>query len=174
MCSHLLGGAGEGGLFASVNFHRVKFSKTNGVHPTSLHQEREIHLFTFCKHLSGSRLRLEAWDDKTTGEKKYKTEIICDNFFSRCSVQELERPASGLPCQLRGVVVPTGAIGAPGTATLHRKTLSLGPKGGVGLWCRCEVARVRQDSLRDSPHVVHVAHVAHVVDVSRAGTSRSC
>lgn len=53
--------------------------------PTSLHQEREIHLFTFCKHLNGSRLRLEAWDDKATGEKKYKTEIICDNFHAGAS-----------------------------------------------------------------------------------------
>jgi single-strand DNA-binding protein len=26
------------------------------------------------------RIQTRSWDDKTTGEKKYRTEIICDNF----------------------------------------------------------------------------------------------
>ena len=26
------------------------------------------------------RLQTSSWDDKTTGEKKYRTEIICENF----------------------------------------------------------------------------------------------
>lgn len=112
--------------------------------PTSLHQEREIHLFTFCKHLK----RFSPFGSKR-GRRRPRSSATTST--SGCSAQELECPAGGLPCQLRGVVVPAGAIGAPGTAApvsrtllgpaLHRKTLSLGPKGGVGLWCRCEVAR---------------------------------
>jgi single-strand DNA-binding protein len=60
------------------------------------------------------RIQTRSWDDKQTGEKKYRTEVICENFQmlgQRGGGPETEAhaPASGGPTYDEGL----GAPGAP-------------------------------------------------------------
>jgi single-strand DNA-binding protein len=62
------------------------------------------------------RIQTRSWDDRQTGEKKYRTEIVCDNFqmlSQRPSDLESAAPGAG-PAYDEGSF--GGAAGAPGAA----------------------------------------------------------
>ena len=54
------------------------------------------------------RLQTRSWDDKQTGEKKYRTEIVCENFQMLGSRGEYDGGSSSAPTE-----APAAAIGGP-------------------------------------------------------------
>lgn len=59
------------------------------------------------------RLQTRSWDDRQTGEKKYRTEVICDNFQmlgSRGGAPDMESgsPSAGGPSYDEGMGGPSG------------------------------------------------------------------
>ncbi len=60
------------------------------------------------------RLQTRSWDDRQTGEKKYKTEIVCDNFqMLGQRGGDFEAPAAAAPSAGTGPAYDEGGFGEP-------------------------------------------------------------
>ncbi|HEY7215537.1 MAG TPA: single-stranded DNA-binding protein [Thermoanaerobaculia bacterium] len=59
------------------------------------------------------RLQTRSWDDRQTGEKKYKTEIVCDNFQMLGSARggDFESPGAGASAPAAGPSYDEGGGG---------------------------------------------------------------
>ncbi len=63
------------------------------------------------------RMQTRSWDDKTSGQKKYRTEIVADR------VQFGNRPAGGAPMAGGAASAPTGGMASKGKAAPEPEAL---------------------------------------------------